>query len=165
MASFSIVGPIEIPVEVRPGGKLIDRSFLGEFWDEAGCMDRVGCYVFAIRNRGVLPYYAGRTTNSFGAECFEPHKITKYQDALTHVRRGSPVMFFAVLDINRGRRSGSAIRMLEERLIGLGLQRNERMTNVSGTRRDDLIVRGVMGGTGGGRRPGAANQFRTMMGL
>jgi hypothetical protein len=164
MATFSIAGPIEIPVEVRPGGKLIDRSGLGAFWDEVGCGDRVGCYVFAIRNRGLLPYYAGRTTNSFASECFEPHKITKYQDALTHVRRGTPVMFFAVLDVNRGRPSESAIMTLEERLIGLGLQRNERMTNVSGTRRDELLVRGVIG-PGRGRPTAEAQEFRKMMGL
>jgi hypothetical protein len=67
MATFTLVGPVIIPVVVgRAGGPSVDRTRLGAFWAESDCGDRTGCYVFGIRTgRGTLPYYAGRTTNSF----------------------------------------------------------------------------------------------------
>ncbi len=165
MASFSIVGPIDIPTITRPGGKAIDRDRLDDFWADANCGGRVGCYVFGIRHgRGTLPYYAGRTMKSFATECFQPHKLTKYHDALTHIRRGTPVMYFVVLEATRGRPNRNAIRALEERLIGLGIRRNQQMGNVSGTREDDIIVRGVMGSVRG-RPTVEAQAFRLMMGL
>ena len=73
-------------------------------------------------------------------------------------------MFFAVLEIARGRPSESPVRALEERLIGLGMQRNDRMSNVSGTKEDDLAFRGVMG-AGRGRRSTTANAFRSITGI
>jgi hypothetical protein len=166
MASFSVVGPVRIPVFVgRSGGRSVDRDGFMEFWGEAGCADRIGCYVFAIRSgRATLPYYAGRTTNSFQNECFTADKLTKYHYVLVDVARGTPVMYFAVLDQTRGRPNTRAIFALEERLIGLGLRRNEWMANVSNTREDNLVVRGVMG-SARGRRPDAASSFRAMMGL
>jgi hypothetical protein len=143
----------------------VDRTRLGAFWAEYDCGDRTGCYVFGIRTgRGTLPYYAGRTTNSFENECFTADKLTKYHYVLMDVARGTPVMYFAVLDRARGRRNETAVIALEERLIGLGMQRNARMVNVSGTRDDDVVVHGVMGPRRG-RPTVAAGAFKAMMGI
>jgi hypothetical protein len=168
MASFTVLGPVAIPTIVgRSGGRSVDRAGLANFWEATDCGRRVGCYVFGIRSgRGTLPYYAGRTTNAFENECFTADKLMKYHYVLTDIARGTPVMFFAVLDTIRGRPSESAVGALEERLIALGMQRNDRMANVSSTRKDDLMVRGVMGtGSGRGRRTVAASAFRSMIGL
>lgn len=73
-------------------------------------------------------------------------------------------MYFVVLDRTRGRPNVSAIVGLEERLIGLGMQRNPLIANVSGTREDEIIVRGVLG-AGRGRPTAAASAFKAMMGL
>jgi hypothetical protein len=166
MASFTIVGPFVVPVVVgRGGGRVIDRSRLAEFWADANCGRHVGCYVFGIRSgRGTLPYYAGRTTNSFEGEAFQPHKITKYNEVLIDVVRGTAVMYFAVLDRSRGPRNETAVIALEERLIGLGMQRNPNMANVSGTREDAIIVHGVMGPRRG-RPTVPASAFKAMMGV
>jgi hypothetical protein len=166
MASFTVVGPVVIPVRTgRAGGKSIDRDRLHEFWEDAGCAERIGCYVFGIRTgRGTLPYYAGRTLNSFEYECFTADKLTKYHYVLMDVTRGTPVMFFAMLDVTRGRRNESAVRALEERLIGIGTQRNPRMANVSNTREDDLVVNGVLGPRHG-RPTVAASAFKAMMAI
>ncbi len=166
MATFTVVGPAVIPtLSGRGGGRSVDRDGLAEFWETADCGNRIGCYVFGIRSgRGTLPYYAGRTRAAFERECFTADKLTKYHYVLTGVARGKPVMFFAILDVARGRLNTKAVAALEERLIGLGLRRNDGMANVSGTREDDLTVRGVMG-DGRGRPTSAASAFRSMMGL
>jgi hypothetical protein len=166
MASFTVVGPALIPVRIgRGGGRSVDRDALDDFWENAGCADRIGCYVFGIRSGGgTLPYYAGRTVNSFANECFTADKLTKYHYVLMDVARGRPVMYFAVLDVTRGRPNETAIRALEERLIGLGTQRNPRMANVSNTREEDIVVHGVLGPRRG-RPTVAAAAFKGMMAI
>jgi hypothetical protein len=166
MASFTVVGPVLIPVLVgRAGGKSVDRDRLEEFWDGAGCAQRIGCYVFGIRTGpGTLPYYAGRTLNSFRNECFTADKLTKYHYVLMNIARGTPVMYFTMLDVTRGRTNETAVRALEERLIGLGMQRNTRMANVSNTREEDIVVHGVMGPRRG-RPTVPAGGFKAMMGI
>lgn len=74
------------------------------------------------------------------------------------------MIYFAVLDRARGRRNETAVIALEERLIGLGMQRNARMANVSGTRDDDVVVHGVRGPRRG-RPTVAAGAFKAMMGI
>jgi len=78
MTTFKVYGPFAIPVTNGKGGRMVadDRT---DFWEDSGCEDKVGCYIFGIRQgRGTKPYYAGRTTKGFGAECFQSHKLVKY---------------------------------------------------------------------------------------
>jgi hypothetical protein len=112
----------------------------------------------------MMPYYAGRTFNRLEGECFQAHKVLKYNAVLANVRRGTPIMFFLPLTRTRGRVNASAIDSLEDSLIKIGLERNDRMTNISGTRGDEIVVHGVWG-SGRGRRQASSNRFHEMMGL
>ena len=169
MATFDVLGPYILPTRSgRAGGRQIaihDRDIREQFWDEVECWDRPGCYVFAIRHgRGITPYYAGRTFGTFYGECFQPHKLLKYDRVLSNIRRGTPIMFFLPLIRTRGRMNERAIGSLEDTLIKIGLERNAEMTNISGTHRYEVVVRGVWG-TGRGRRAEPARDFRKMMKL
>jgi hypothetical protein len=114
LATFDVLGPYILPTRSgRAGGRQIaihDRDIREQFWDEVECWDRPGCYVFAIRHgRGITPYYAGRTFGTFYGECFQPHKLLKYDRVLSNIRRGTPIMFFLPLTRTRGRMNERAI--------------------------------------------------------
>lgn len=167
MASFTVLGPIEVPFTKAKGGKYIEAttSSLQDFWDEAECGDKAGCYVFGIKHgRGTTPHYAGRTTKTFAKECFQSHKLAKYHKALTSVATGKPVMYFVIPGAGKGRLNVTAIKILEERLIGLGVKRNPNMTNIQGTKKTEIVIKGVMG-AGRGAPSKAASAFRKMVGL
>lgn len=160
MATFEVVSPIIVPTERRrTGARIVAVHSLNEFWDEARCGDRPGCYVFAIRHgRGSKPHYAGRTFGHLASECFQPHKLRKYDGVLADVLSGTPVMYLLPLVRSRGRVNMTAIESLEDTLIKVGLERNEDMANVSGTRALEVIVRGAWE-NGRGRRSNAARSF------
>ena len=167
MATFDVVGPIVIPTERRrTGTRVIDLDGLGDFWDEAECGDRPGCYVFAIRHgRGTMPYYAGRTFGTLEGECFEMHKLRKYDRVLADTVRGTPVMYLVPLVRTRGRVNETAIESLEDTLIKVGLERNDKMANISGSRTLDIVVRGVWETGRRGRRSESATKFAETMGI
>jgi hypothetical protein len=73
-------------------------------------------------------------------------------------------MFLLPLMRTRGRVNESAIESLEDTLIKMGLERNENMTNISGTKSLEIVVRGVWD-TGRGRKSNAATQFSKTMGV
>ena len=165
MASFKVVGPVEVPTISGKGGKSVKMSGLKQFWLDAGCGDKVGCYVFAIRHgRGTMPHYAGRTAYKFSSECFQHHKLSNYHRALTTVAKGTPVMFFVVLTPTKGPKNTKAIKALEERLIGLGMRRNPNMANIKKVPKDEPVVAGVMGASPG-KPSSSASAFRKMIGL
>lgn len=74
-------------------------------------------------------------------------------------------MFFLPLVQTRGRVNVTAIESLEDTLIKMGLERNPRMTNISGTRSLEIIVRGIWGQRGRGRPSAAASAFVQAMGI
>lgn len=165
MATFTVLGPFIVPTKSGKGGKSINTTALNTFWTEADCGAKAGCYIFGIRfGRGTVPYYAGRTAKTLKSECFQSHKLAKYHNALTTVAKGTPVMFFLVPAISKGPKNLSAIKTLEERLIGLGLKRNANMTNIQGTKKDEPVITGVTGG-GKGKPSKSASDFRKMIGL
>ena len=163
MATFKVYGPFAIPVIAGKGGRSIDDDLLA-FWEDSGCEYKVGCYIFGIRQGGgTKPYYAGRTTKTFGSECFQAHKRVKYHKALMSVTRGTPVMFFLAPVVARGRVNAKSIKELEQRLIGLSLKRNLEMTNIQGKSSDNLVITGVMGSRG--RPDDSASALRKTLGL
>lgn len=55
----------------------------------------------------------GKTRTNFGAECFELHKLGKYNQCLVDYERGTPVLYFVVLPVRRGPRNAAHIDELE----------------------------------------------------
>ena len=66
MALFSIHGPFPIDYEQRRGGRTL---VFNDFWSVDGdahyLAEERGCYVFAIRNKGLAPIYVGQAARSF----------------------------------------------------------------------------------------------------
>ena len=83
-AKFEVVGPVEIPTTIkRAGVSIIEKtnvdSFLSKHQELMTCK---GCYIFTIRvTSGILPFYVGKATKTFGQEIFTPHKTEKYNSA------------------------------------------------------------------------------------
>lgn len=164
MPKFEITGPYNIPVVKNAGGRHIDEHGLKAFWEESGCKDARGCYIFGIRSGGgILPYYVGKATNSFGSESFTDEKLKKYHRVLTKFKIGVPVMFFVWLNQSRGVPNRSAIGELEDLLIGIAYSRNPDLENVHGIKKSDIIIGGVLRSRG--KPTHAAKKFRSMMAM
>jgi hypothetical protein len=165
MAKFRVLGPFKVPLVKNRGGRHIDTASLNEFWEQTDCRNDRGCYVFGVRSgRGSPPYYVGKATKGFGQECFSPHKLNKYNQALTKTRRGTAIMYFAWLDQERGKPNSRAISDLEEYLIDTALNRNDALENIQGTQKAELVIVGVLR-SGKGKPSQASKRFRAMMGI
>lgn len=162
MASFVVHGPFVIDYEKRKGG----RSLLfDQFWDDdssaAGLVEERGCYVFAIRNRGLYPIYVGKATKSFGQETFNSANRHKYQDGFIEYEKGTPVMYFVVHPSQRGKINGKQISEIEDFLIQAGVARNPYLQNVRGTQQPSWSIKGVIR-SGSGKLTEAAKQFASL---
>lgn len=173
--NFEIHGPFDIP---RLGNGLIARK--GEqrdqFWDTVddaldGLSDGCGCYVFALRNRGILPWYVGKAERQcFYDEVFQPQKLNYYDDVVASTK-GTPVMFFLPKTTAKdklakpSRTEYPSVAFLENMLIGLALSRNSELCNVKGTRfLRDMKLPGLLTPVRG-RRSSAVTQLREALGI
>jgi hypothetical protein len=69
-----------------------------------------GCYVFAMRNRGLNPIYVGKATRCFKQENFNPGNRHKYRSGCSDYGKGTPFMYFVVHPTQRGRANTKQIR-------------------------------------------------------
>ena len=143
---FDIEGPFELP---RTDSGLIDSSTESkrEYWEgiEESCPglpDACGCYVFSVRaSRGSLPWYVGKAEKrTFRKESLDYHKLDHFNTVISE-RKGKPELFFLPqVTATTGKYSKSkssesrAIRELESWLIGMALNRNEKLRNIAGTK-------------------------------
>lgn len=160
-SKFEPFGPFDIPVS----GALIDRKREAEFWKTVdaikhGLPDAVGCYIFAIRaGKGVRPWYVGKSEKmSFRKESWTPHKLLIYSEGLQLLKKGTPLLYFIAKRTKGGRfakkgKNGiSAVRALEELLIGTCLLRNSRLLNRRTTKHyREIEVPGYMNESAGAR--------------
>ena len=153
---FDIEGPFELP---RKDSGLIDSSSESkrEYWEwiEESCPglpDACGCYVFSVRaSRGSLPWYVGKAERqTFKKETLSPHKIV-HINSIVSERKGKPEFFFLpqLTVANKYRKPTNskrpAIQELESLLIGMALNRNNDLLNVSGTKwLNQLTVTGFL---------------------
>jgi hypothetical protein len=159
MASFTVMGPYEIPYEVRPGGRFL---LCDEFWQHHPAMAmRKGCYVFAMRNRGLTPIYVGQATVSFKQEAFNVANINKYTSGFLDYGKGTPLMYFVVLDVSKGKTNKKQITEVEDFLIQAGVARNPDLQNVKGAQTPKWTIKGVIRGTPG-KPSAAAKQFKSL---
>ncbi len=163
---FEIAGPHEIPRTRKPGGWAIERDDIRAFWQSCfKLQDRAGCYIFGMRaGRGIMPYYVGKTAKGFGQEVFQPHKLVHYHRIMMNTSKGTPVFFFAVAEVARGRVNEQAIIACEQHLITLGVNTNPELANKRGTREPAFFIPHVTE-PARGRKSGETMAFRRLMGL
>lgn len=171
---FDTQGPIEVPRNVLG----LKAKVAAKFWAEAnerlnpGLPEACGCYVFAIRaGKGARPWYVGKAEKqSFRNECFNPTNRIKFHELLEG-RKGTPLLYFYPKMNDSGmkfasvRKTGnSSIIFLENMLIGMALERNSNLLNVSNTKMlKNLIVPGLIN-SGKGKLKTSAKDLKMLMG-
>lgn len=135
-----------------------EKKALATFWDQVddelrnGLSESVGCYIFSIRaGRGILPWYVGLAQKqTFKKECFTPHKLNHYNDAIA-ARKGTPLLTLVpkLTKTERfakpSKRGHKDIEFLENMLIGTCLQRNADLLNKRDTKMlREMTVHGLL---------------------
>jgi hypothetical protein len=110
-----------------------------------------GCYVFAIRSRGLTPIYVGKATKTFKQETFNPTNRHKYHNGFSEYAKGTPLMYFVVHPIQKGKTNSKQIGQIEDFLIQAGVAKNPDIQNIKGTTKPDWSINGVVRGTAGKR--------------
>lgn len=162
MASFEVHGPYEVEWEKRKGGRtLLFENFWSPGSEAAYLAARQGCYVFAIRNRGLTPIYVGKATKTYSQETFNPANRQKYSNGFSEYAKGTPVMYFAALAKSTGRANATQIAQVEDFLIQAGVAKNPDLQNVRGVQKPGWSIKGVIRHSAG-KRSAAELQFATL---
>jgi hypothetical protein len=166
MANFVVMGPYRIPTYSGKGGRTITDENIEEFWQSNSRYEgRRGCYVFGIRaGGGYTPGYVGKATKGLKNEVFTPHKLTRYQQFLVDYGKGTPVLFFVLAPVQKGKANNAQIGAVEKYLINLEITANPGLLNEKGTRMPDWGIKGVIRG-GKGKTAAGTKDFRRMMGV
>lgn len=162
MATFKIHGPFRLDFEKRKGGRaLVFDNFWLEDSDAAYLSLERGCYVFAIRNRGLTPIYVGKAEKTFKQEAFNDSNKTKYQNGFSEYAKGTPVMYFVVHPSQKGPTNSKEIRQIEDFLIQAGALKNPDLQNIRGIQRPNWCIKGVIRSRAG-KRSNAELQFNAL---
>nr|WP_286775545.1 hypothetical protein [[Pseudomonas] sp. BICA1-14] len=155
-----------------------DKSSLQSFWArvdslfEESASAGVGCYVFSIRaGKGALPWYVGLAEKqSLRKECFTPHKINHYNNAIA-ARKGTPLLTIIPKYTPNGSLSSPNpsghrdIQQLETMLIGNCLTRNKKLLNLRDTKLlREMIVPGLLNSPKGNPAK-EIKEFKNLLGL
>lgn len=153
---FISAGPYEIPVEKNAKGtKLVTRDLAREFFEfDEGLGRGRGCYIFAIRNRGLRAVYVGKATKSFQQEVFTADKLQKLNEALHAWTHGTPVVYFIVAP---ARLSADTIAETERYLIQIAKRAWPDMLNIHHSGAPDWEIRGVTSSHPGTKSDAAAD--------
>lgn len=170
---FVIRGPLTIPCDPMPGGRVINTANVSQFWEvpEAKKLaGKIGCYIFAIKaGRGFTPIYVGKTVRSFKEECFTPKNLHAYTIGLASVVKGNPVMFFVtplwnVPNKENNASAGKLIGEVEKSLIQWASDANpDGLLNKQNVGRD-WDIQGIHRGAGGKGKK-SSTDFRRMLNL
>jgi hypothetical protein len=101
---------------------------------------------FTIRaGRGYRVWYVGKTKNKFSVECFQSHKLEKYNEVLFEGRRGTPVMFFiapkdGVKVVDKHALASMELSYVQE----IAYAGTPELKNVHGTNPDKWVIDGVI---------------------
>jgi len=164
-------------LERTPNGHInVGRKEKAAFWrrvEEAkeGLSDGCGIYTFVMQSGGgLMPWYLGKAELlPFKKEVFAHHKLVHYND-VTIEKRGTPYIYLIprVSPKNRLCKPGTnkSIRFLETLLIGMALQRNPNLKNVSGTALlKTLQVHGVINSSMKGHPGAPAAELKAALGI
>lgn len=161
---FNVSGPHEIPFYQGRAGRTITDDNTIQFWKEKEALAGArGCYVFGIRaSKGFTVAYVGKATKSFKQEVFSHHKLTRYQQYLADVKKGTPVLFFLIAPQKRGAPNAVHINQLEDFLIQAGVAANQNLLNIRGTKVEEWGITSVLR-SGRGKRSKSAKDFIQIM--
>jgi hypothetical protein len=161
---FIVTGPYAIPVYQGNAGRTITDENASEFWKKNPSLaNQRGCYVFGVRaSKGYKPAYVGKATNTFRQEVFSYHKLSKYQQYLADVGKGTPVLFFLIAPKKQGAPNSKHIDQLEDFLIQAGVAANPAFLNIRGTKVEEWGIAGVLR-SGKGKRSKHAREFIRLM--
>ena len=164
---FIVSGPFAVPVRGHSRSRSLDRSQYNDFWaaDASVARSERGCYVFALRRRGLVPIYIGRTTRQrFDVECFSDRNYRILHEAMDG-QMGTLVLFLLSYQVTRGKPNDSIIGDLEKFLIEVALERNPTLKNRAyAGRTPGFIVDGVHRSPRG-RPTASARALRVTLGL
>lgn len=145
MATFEVHGPFELAFEKRRGGRtLVFDDFWADDSDAVYLAKERGCYVFAIRNRGLTPLYVGKAAKTFKQEAFNQANKHKYHNGFSEYAKGTPVMYFVVHPRQKGSTNAKQIAAIEDFLIQSGAAKNPRIQNVRGVQKPAWSIKGVI---------------------
>lgn len=170
--NYQVFGPYPI---IRDGSLVSKGSDdRRTFWhrveaDAPGLSDACGCYIFSIRRRA---WYIGMAERqSFRGECFSIHKINQYNYSLQRVS-GEPQLHLIAKRTPTGRFASPAsgghrdIQFLETMLIGIGLNQNEDMQNIRGTKfLREMKVPGILRTSRGEGHQSSVKTLRDVLGM
>jgi hypothetical protein len=159
MSTFAVHGPFPISREQRKNGRhLVYDNFWAPGSPAAYLADECGCYVFAMRNRALMPIYVGKATKTFKQETFNPTNKHKYTNGFSDYAKGTPVMYFVVHPAQKGKTNGTQIGQIEDFLIQAGAAKNPNIQNVKGAQTPKWSIKGVIR-SGAGKRSSTEVQF------
>lgn len=166
MTEFTVVGPLKIHVYKGKGGRTITDANVDRFWESHKKYGkRRGCYVFGIRaGQGLTPGYVGKATKKLKQEVFAHHKLTRYQQFLADYAKGTPVVFFVLAPLQKGKPNDSQIGQVEKYLIDLAMTANPSLLNEKGTNPEKWGIKGIVRG-GKGKTSRGTKDLRRMLGI
>jgi len=163
---LAVHGPFDI--DPSKSTRHVSAKHGKDFWAARGAIlaPKQGIYVFAMRaGKGFTPWYVGQAKKGFKQETFTPHKLGKYNQALSLAGKGTPVLFLVAPQGSQRKVPVTEINHMEKELIQDALLENPRLTNVQHTKNvPRWSIRGVVR-SGPGKPPANAREFRIMMGL
>ena len=164
MPTLDVEGPYDVPHEVNDrGAKHISAEDGRDFFEEFdGLAEERGCYLFAIRSRGLRAAYVGKATRGFGQEAFATDKLQKYNTAVHHWPHGTPVLLFVVTP--PGVRSARLISEVEKYLLRSAKRAWHELLNVHHAGEDAWDISGVTA-PHAGRRSDAESELMRLLGL
>lgn len=119
---------------------------------DAGLSNGIGCYLFVLKiGESYKPYYVGMASQRcFASERLGSHKILIYNEALND-QRGIPAIFLIAKRSKSGKLSkpsknrDKAISWLESLLIGMCIEKNPKLKNISKTKLlKEMLVPGIL---------------------
>lgn len=165
---LKLYGPFDILCPNHGATKFIDtqekKAFLATIAKE-GLSEKQGCYIFALRaSKGFCPWYVGKATKTIKQECMGNHQLQHYNAVLSKGYKGTPVMFFALLDGTKKKVPKGICNEMEGVLIQAALYENPDLRNVQKAKVPAWGIDGVLRGKRGKPTKDEAG-FKRMMGL
>lgn len=170
---FETFGPFLVP---RSPGQSLTRP-VSDWWDDIDELTgytisrSIGCYMFAMGDARIKPWYVGKTVNKrgFREEVFTDHKLGHYNWVIDNYRGPPSIYLFPMITksfdqdwrLSKGWSNSAPIEWLERTLMGMAYSQNPEISNSRDlTFFRTVHVRGILGRAPKGRRTGHIGKAR-----